>query len=321
MPGAGGGSHGGGGFSGSGFGGGSRGNGSSGSGSYRIGFFPLIYVAHGGGSGGGGGRGNFIWSLVLPIILILVAAFLILSSVLRVVAPSRLEDLPFFQYDDEDLFVYGIEQYEKIFDENAAGYEDNFLLLLLINEERNGFAWYSIVGDNLAPKINRELGGEGTELGDILLAWISDDYSESLSADLEKSMRDLGDTVKGFGLSSSFQKEDEKANHDPNTSHIVNHTNYPMDEARVNSGLAYFTETTEIPAVILVEDAGNVLILIQRTWWDVLPTIFTGIVMLGFAGFCIFSSVKNYRKQKQTTSNSGTQNTTGNTDQNGNLWY
>lgn len=314
MPGAGGGSHGGGGFSGGGFGGGSHGSSGGGGGYYRGGFFPFIYVSR-----GAGGRASLAWSIIVPGIFIVIAFFLILSSALRVINPTLAQDLPFFQYEEDDMYDYALAQYEAEFDPASADYEDHFLLLFLINEERNGYSWYSIVGDNLVPKINRELGGDETALGNAMSDWIPKNYTKSLSVNLENAMRELGDAIKGYGLSSSF-KQDSGTAHNASASHVVNYTGYDLNEEKVNSGLVYFTEQTDIEVVLVVQDADQVLTLVERTWSDVMPTILMGLGILAFAVVCIVLSVKNYKKEKQPK-DQGTQNTTGSTDQNGNFWY
>ena len=318
MPGAGGGSHGGGGFGGSGFGGGSFGGGHSGGfggGPRRyggFGFFPFFW----GSRFGGGCFGSLLISILFPMLMVLFAILLVFSSILSVISPSRAQDLPFFEYDEDALYDYALAQYEEQFDPSSATYEDNFLLLFLVNEERNGYSWYAIVGDNLAPRINRALGGEGTELGYTLKEWIPNSYSKSLGSNLDNAVRELGDTLARLG--SSFKRTIVET-HDASLSKLVNDSDYDLDETTVNEGLAYFTEQTDIPIVLVVDNADRVLTLVTKTWVDVAPQLFMGILILGFAVVFIVVSVKRYRKQKQPPT--GQQNTTSKTDQNGNLWY
>ena len=318
MPGAGGGSHGGGGFGGSGFGGGSFGGGHSGGfggGPRRyggFGFFPFFW----GPRFGGGCFGSLLISILFPALMVLLAISMVLSSILSVVAPSRAQDLPFFEYDEDALYDYALAQYEANFDASAATYEDNFLLLFLVNEERNGYSWYSIVGDNLAPRINRALGGDGTELGDTLKEWIPSSYSKSLGGNLDNAVRELGDTLSSLG--APFKKRVVET-HDVSLSKLVNNSDYALDEETLNAGLTYFTEQTDIPIVLVVDNADRVLTLVTKTWADVAPRLLMGVLILGLAAFFIIMSVRSYRKQKKPPT--GQQNTTSNTDQNGNMWY
>ena len=317
MPGAGGGSHGGGGFSGGGFGGGSFGGGHGGGFGggprrYGFGFFPFFW----GPRFGGGCFGSMLISILFPSLMVLFAIFIVLTSILSVVAPSKAQDLPFYQYDEDALYDYALEQYELHFDPSSATYEDNFLLLFLVNEERNGYSWYSIVGDNLAPRVNRALGGEGTELGYTLKEWIPNSYSKSLDGNLDNAVRELGDTIANLG--TPFKRTAVET-HDASLSKLVNNSDYVLDEETLDAGLTYFTEQTDIPVVLVVDNADRVLTLVTKTWADIAPTLIVGLVILAFAAFFIVMSVKSYRKQKKPPT--GQQNTTSNTDQNGNLWY
>lgn len=321
MPGAGGGSHGGGGFSGGGFGGGSFGGGHGGGFGggprrYGFGFFPFFW----GPRFGGGCFGSLLVSILFPALMVLFALLLVVSSILSVVAPTRAQDLPFLRYDEDALYDYALAQYEEQFDASSATYEDNFLLLFLVNEKRDGYAWYSIVGDNLAPRVNRALGGEGTELGDTLEEWIPKSYSKSLGSNLDNAVRELGDTIARLG--SPF-KRTVVEEHDVLLSKLVNNSDYALDEETIDAGLAYFTEQTDIPIVLVVDNADRILTLVTQTWSNVAPRLILGLVILGFAAFTIIMSVRSYRKQKKTrTGGSDTGASNGSSGgSGGTMWY
>lgn len=58
-----------------------------------------------------------------------------------------------------------------------------------------------------------------------------------------------------MGLDSAFTCTED---HAQVTSHVTNHTGLSLNEETVNTALTAFTQATGIPAVIVVEDIGDV---------------------------------------------------------------
>ena len=77
-------------------------------------------------------------------------------------------------------------------------------------------------------------------------------YANSLDEDLAKVMRTMTRKVENLNLETSFY--DKYSHENSPESHLMNYTDLAMTEKTVNDALASFTETTGIPAVIVVED-------------------------------------------------------------------
>ena len=114
-------------------------------------------------------------------------------------------------------------------------------------------AW---VGDNIHDKINRRFGDETTPFGQSMIASINDYYAYSLDSNLAMVMGTMQGSVEALGLTSSFKKEYSHAKSP--ASHLVNYTDLSLTEDTVNDALVSFTEATDIPVVIVVEDMETV---------------------------------------------------------------
>jgi uncharacterized membrane protein len=149
----GGGSFGGGGPRGGGFGGGSFGGGGFGHGPhgyhhhhhYHRPFFGF-YRPYGYGYGGGGCLGGLLGVLMMPIIILIVATSLIFGvfgSFFRVAKGGNVT------YNEPELQSFANQQYAKEFSSSTA-YEDNLLIVFLVNDERDGYYTIAWIGDNVA---------------------------------------------------------------------------------------------------------------------------------------------------------------------------
>ena len=286
----GGGSRGGGfgGGSGGGFGGGSRGGGFGGPGGFRggphhrgphfgyhrpryyygprfFGFGPRYY-----GYGGGGCLGGFLGALMAPFILLLVVGvmmFAMIGSTLTNVANGGI-----ISYDEATFQEYANTEYYKAFG-NSDATEDNLLIVVLTNEESDGYYCIAWIGDNVQDRIINMFGDETTPFGQSMIASVPEYYAYSLDSNLATVMNTMSGKIQNLGLSSSFKKT---YSHDKSpASHLVNYTDLALTEETVNDALVSFTEETGIPAVIVVEDmeavfgkslpAGDIMILLILT--------------------------------------------------------
>ncbi len=246
---------------GGGFGGGSRGGGFGGPyhrgprfgyGYYRrprfFGFGPRYY-----GYGGGGCLGGLLGALMAPIILLLVVGvmmFGIVGSALANVANGGI-----ISYDERTFQDYANTEYYKAFG-NSGATEDNILIVVLTNEETDGYYCIAWVGDNVQDKITLMFGDETTAFGQSMIASVPDMYAYSLDANLALVMNTMSEKIENLGLVSSFKKE--YSHESSPESHLVNYTDLALTEETVNDALVSFTETTGIPAVIVVEDMEEV---------------------------------------------------------------
>lgn len=316
MPGPGGGSHGGGFGGGSrGGGGGSRGGGFGGGGGHhggggpRGGGFggPGHRPPHGpygprgprrpffGGGwfhrpyyGGGGCLGGLLGMLIAPIvILVFVVIFLFVfigSTVSSVASGGTVE------YDEAKFQTYAMQQYASEFSSSTA-YENNLLITFLTNEEADGYYCIAIIGDNVDRKISDMFGNEYTEFGRAVAGSINSDYyANSLSSNLASVMDTMTEKVEGLALESSFSSDAKETG--SITPHATNHTSLSVNNETVGTALKKFTESTGIPAVIVIEDMENV-------FGKTLPTfdIFVLIILIVIAGVAISMIVKAVRNR------------------------
>ena len=302
MPGPGGGSRGGGGGrgfgGGGGFGGGSRGGGRGFGGGYHggyhhhhyyhrprgfYGFFgPRYYY---GGVGGGGCLGI----LLAPIIVLVIAAMLIISSLTSLIQGGTVN------YNEEALQDYANEQYMEAFGESTA-YEDNILLVLLVEEENYyDYSYIAWVGDHVARNINYMFGAEYTELGRAIASSSinGDNYKYALTQGLSDVVDKMTSHIKALGLESSFTCNEV---HNQVESRLVNKSAISINVKSVETSLNAFTEATGISIVIVVEEAEEVYGRRMASADIFFSLIGIGLVVL--AVVLVVKGVKESRKQK-----------------------
>lgn len=300
----------GGGSRGGGFGGGSRGGGFGGGrgggfggGSHGGGFHhhhfhrPRYYGPRFFGFGpryyyGGGCLGGFLGALMAPIIILLVIAVIAFGMVGSALANAANGGI--ISYDEATFQDYANDEYYKAFGNSSAS-EDNILIVVLTNEECDGYYSIAWVGDNIQNKINLMFGDETTEFGHSMLASVSKYYAHSLDTNLALVMDTMSEKINDLGLSSSFKKtySHEKSPE----SHLVNYTDLPLTEETVNDALVSFTEQTGIPTVIVVEDMETVF---GKTLplGDIIILVVLAVIAV-VAIVAIVRTVKNRDKFKQ----------------------
>lgn len=294
MPGPGGGSRGGG-FGGGGFGGGGRGFGGGGGfgGGYHhhhrpprrpfFGFYrPYGYY-------GGGLFGGLLGIIMLPIIVIIISIAVIGIYVSSTV--SSIANGGEIVYNEETFQDYAMGEYGKHFTDNET-YEDNVLVVLLTSEDNSRYYCIAIVGDNVNYRINEMFGNETTAFGRAITGSIAENYKYSLDSNLAMAMGKMADSIEALNLKSSFTAENDMSN--KAESKLVNYTDLTMTEKTVNDSLASFTETTGIPAVVVVETA-------ETVFGKTMPvgSILFIIILVALVGFCIAYIVKRVREKKQ----------------------
>lgn len=307
MPGPGGGSRGGG------FGGGSRGGGFGGGGG---GFGGGRYGGHRGGFGyrggwygpryygGGGCLGGLLGILLLPIVMLIVAAVLLVSIVGSAI--SNVAQGGSIYYDEAKFQDYADEQYAAEFSK-YSNYENNLLIVFLTNEEADGYYTIAWVGDNIDTKIINMFGDETTAFGRVVQNSINREYYKySLDSNLASVMDQMGDRIEALNLPSSFRNE--KPTENAPTSHLTNHSQLSLTEETVNDALKEFTEKTSIPAVIVVDTMENVF---GKTipLGDIIIVILI-LVLIGVAIYMIVRAIKN-RKEEDNNNNNNNNNNNG----------
>lgn len=316
----GGGSHGGG-FGGGrsgGFGGGSNGGRSGGGfyGHYRPYGMPYFGFRRPYGYGYGGGcLGGLFGLMMVPVIIIIFAISLIFNVFGSLGSSlSNVANGGFTVYEEQVMQDYANQQYEKEFFD-AETYEDNILIVFLANEERDGYYSIAWVGDNIRNDINLAFGARGTHFGDVMDETIHDYYENSLSKDLAIVVDAMREEIEKMHYASSFitpPKEPSEVK-----SHVTNQTGILINEETINTSLEAFTEATDIPIVIVIEDEDDVL----DKKIDA-ADIFTIVFAVALIGLAVYLIIKAYKNRKplvnETKSGDGRQS---NTDQNRNNYY
>lgn len=190
-----------------------------------------------------------IGAMLVPIIVILMMVSAVFSMInVNVGDTVYWEDT---NYSEEAFQDYANEQYEKEFGSSTA-YEDNVLIVFLVNEDYYTYNYIAWVGDHVAKDINYMLGDNDTELGEAMAESISaTNYKYSLDSDLSVVIDSMRKQILDLGLESSYDCDE---NHVQVQSHLTNHSDIPMTEDTVNTALELFTQETGIPVVIVVED-------------------------------------------------------------------
>ncbi len=188
-----------------------------------------------------------------PFILLMVVAIMMFGVVGS--ALSNAANGGIISYDEATFQAYADREYYKAFG-NSDATEDNILIVVLTNEESDGYYCIAWVGDNIKDDINLMFGDETTPFGQSMIASVPDYYAYSLDSNLATVMNTMSNKIAKLGLESSFKKTYSHANSPE--SHLVNYTELSLTEATVNDALESFTEETDIPVVIVVEDMEDV---------------------------------------------------------------
>lgn len=231
--------------------------------------------------------------LIAPIvILVFVVIFLFVfigSTVTSVASGGSIV------YDEAKFQTYASQQYAKEFSSSSA-YENNLLVVFLTNEEADGYYCIAFIGDNVKSEISNMFGNEHTAFGRAMNSSINSEYyAYSLGSNLASAMDTMTKEVKALELESSFlTDEKETGNVD---SHLTNYTSLSISSETVGNALKRFTESTDIPAVIVVDTMENV-------FGKTLPTfdIFVLIILIVIAAVAISTIVKTVRNRDREDS-------------------
>lgn len=313
MPGPGGGSRGGG-FGGGSFGGGGGRGGGFGGGSFGGGGHRPHHHYHGGyyhrpffGFGfhrpyyyGGGCLSGLLGAIMLPIFILiftLVFFFASLTSAISNVASGGT-----VEYDEYKFQDFADAEYLKAFGPaSSSTYEDNILLVFLVNEEMDGYYCIAWVGDNVQNRINLMFGDESTELGASVRANVSGEYKYSLDKSIALVVDDMAASVERLGLSSSHIKA--TADHNAESSVLRNYSSVNMTPDTVNASLKNFTDKTDIPIAVAVNLDETVF---GRT--TAVGDIVICIVSAAIAVFVIVILIRNIKNNRKDTYDGGNYN-------------
>lgn len=238
---------------------------------------------------GGGCLGGLLGIILVPfIIIILLLSFVagIFGSFGRSV--SNIASGGNSIYNESVIQDYADMCYAEEFSKNST-YEDNILILFLVNEECDGYYTIAWVGDNIKSDITDMFGNEYTEYGQKIRSSISNYYKHSIESNLRNVVNGMEQHVLDLNLKSSFIKQN--GNHTYN-SHLTNKSNLQIDDGIINEALVNFTESTDIPIVIVVEDIDDVFGKTIQT-----KDIITVIIAFAIGGVAIYFVIKSFKEQ------------------------
>lgn len=255
MPGPGGGSRGGGFGRGGGIGGGSGGFGRGfGMGGFYRPYFPLFPFF--GFGYGGGCLGGFMGMMLLPILLVTIIASLGLNVFSSIgTSISNIANGGSIRPNDEEMSDYCEKQYAQEFS-SAKEYEDNILLVFLVYDNRRDFYTMAYVGDNLKDEVNNMFGGRYTEYGQGLISNLNPNYEDSLSRNLAATVRGMSEKIDSMTDATPFLVD--KGSPGEYVSHVKNYSDLDINNETVDAALKDFTNTTDIPIVLVIEDVDEV---------------------------------------------------------------
>ena len=236
--------------------------------------------------------------ILLPIILILFAVMMIFSAVGSV--GSAWVDVSSggtVNYDEVAMQDYADQQYAQQFGASTA-YEDNILIVFLVDEDYYQYQYIAWVGDHVVTDINMMFGNNQTELGRAFASSVAETFKYSLDSNLAMVVENMENQIVEKQLDSSYKCNE---NHNQVASKLVNKTNLPLTEATVNDALVSFTESTGIPLVIVVEDSQDVFG--KQINGGSIFTLLLAVILIVVAVILVVKAVKRSKNHRGNTQN------------------
>lgn len=233
-----------------------------------------------------------IGAILAPVIIVVVLFGMLLSMCSNGV---NVQVGSGYVYSEETFQDYANDQYKQEFGSSSA-YEDNMLLVFLVDEDYYNYYYIAWVGDHIATDINHLMGNNETELGRQMNNYINQtNYKYSLDSDLASVMNAMTKAVEQLGVENSFTCSEE---HIQVQSHMTNHTAIDLTAETVNTALTAFTDATGISVVVVVEDAADVFAssASSYTWSGLSTPVIVGIVVAVVAVIVIVLVVKDRKK-------------------------
>lgn len=245
--------------------------------------------------------GGLLGMILMPVILVLFVGMLLLytfGSSLSIFTNGGI-----ISYDENAFQDYADAQYAAEFGSSTA-YEDNLLIVFLVDEDYYDYHYIAWVGDHIATDISYMFGNNETELGRAIAASVnSNSYKYSLDSNLAQAMESMENQIVSLGLSDSYKCEE---NHIQTSSHLTNKTDLELTAETVNMALESFTEKTGIPVVLVVED-------VEDVFGKQMPasTILVVVIAIALLILAVCLLIRAWKKRNQSGGNSGYQSYTG----------
>ena len=235
--------------------------------------------------GGGGCLGGLVGALIAPIIILAFVALFVTTAFGGIMA--NIQRGGSVIYDEADFQDYADMRYAEEFGESTA-YEDNLMLVFLVNEQSDEYYTIAWCGYNINSRITDMFGNEYTNYGQAVQSSIPAYYEHSLSQNLASIVDKMADRIGRLGLSSSFLREEDRSVTVP--SHLTNHSRLSLSEQTVERALTDFTEQTDIPIVIVVDNVEDVF---RKSMGGSLMPLLVMLLFVGVAISMIVSAIKN----------------------------
>ena len=233
-----------------------------------------------------------------PIIIILLLASMLIFGIFGD-AIANIRSGGSIVYDEETFQDYANAHYYREF-KDSTSIEANMMFFVLTSENYDGFYMIAWVGDDIRYEVNEMFGDEYTEFGTTALSTINTEmYKYSLDTDIAALAIKMADKVAARGYSSNLSVG--KTPSSGVTSHLVNASNVKLTEETVNDGLEYFEDKTDIPLVVVVDEAEEVFGITSPSSSDyILVAIFAGLIVLA-----IVLTVKAVKARKERRDGDG----------------
>lgn len=249
---------------------------------------PMFY----GGGCFSGLIGMFIYPIIFVIFILIFISSLVGTSFKEIIHGG------YVRYDENTFQDYADKMYKQEFSTSTA-YEDNILLLLLVDtKEYNEYYYIAWVGDHIKTDINYMFGNENTILGSTLNNYINtNSYKYSFDSNIADVIKTMSNEIKELELETSFNCEEE---HTQVKSHFINYSSLDLTASTIDSALTEFTDTTGIPIVLVVNEITEVFP--KTNSWQSIFIIFIFIFVIGLIIYNIINKKKD-KTYKNNTNN------------------
>ena len=256
---------------------------------------------------GGAYHGGIISTLFVPIITLIFVIIMLfnLASSMFFCNANRWDNE--YAYNEEVLQNYALNQYAREFYDSRA-YEDNILIVFLVNEDRDLYDTLAIVGDNIADPIYNMFGNQYSEYGSEMQSNIASYYENTLSRNMAGAISGMQRRITNLNLSSNFVSPSKTPS--GSLPHFTNNTSIQINTTIINSALESFTNSTNIPIAIVFEDFADVYgsdsggLSLSFSLDDVIIVL----VIFLFGTVSIYLIVVNVKDYKASKNRSNTEN-------------
>lgn len=228
--------------------------------------------------------------VILPVIMVILAIALIFGSLTG--AFLEVSQGGTIRYDENEFQDYADAEYAAIYG-NYDAYEDNILIVVATESDKYwDYAYMVWMGDHISTAVYDKFDTRST-LGHSMSGRInSSSYKYSLDSDLAKVVDDMRSALSS--VSDSYTCKEKHSADVP--SKFINKTDMTLNTDTVETALSAFTEETNIPISIVVEDAEE--ILGRKISTSSIITIVFAVILIAVAVIMVVKSSKRAKEAK-----------------------